>query len=422
MARGFITRPWQPLGSLKSHHRTWRIARRSVVGRGKGAPSDAGLLASPGEHRTDHVQCLSTNLLDVDVIQGATPLLLDLLASVRKHLKPEVVLVNRTCVPQLTGDDVRSVVESENGVAPYRLLYRDQSTRDGPFESRIAMMEAAFRDAPPVERGPGAVNLVGFVRGRDREELGELVEALGVRGNAWLVPDVAPSAAVGYLRAPVHVVCRNPGWDRLYDRIVRPLDIRTVEVPLPYGVKGTLDFLLALAEGLERPDLAARVRAEAEEWEEHEWRPRTARTSGHRLGIVVEERGLHRLAGGRGLWSLPLVPLLREMGFGIALAVVEEPGRAGGAERAREAAGGACESVAAVAAEADLEDWLATSGVGPVFSDFQFDDRIVSRGHATFSARVFERGRAGSVRAIERLLDLARTRCYREHGWAFARR
>jgi len=411
--RGFVGIPWQPLGSLRHHNRKWGSVRQrlAVAGRGR-----AG---SPAPRSTDEEKCLYTNVIDVDVIEGATPLLERLLESVRRHMKPEMVMVNCTCVPQMVGDDVEDVVARERSASPWPVLYKDQSTED-PFERNLAMMAAAFRDAPPVERDPAAVNLVGFARGRDRDELAALLGSLGVRVNRYLVPEVSPAVASGYLAAPLQVLYPNPAWERLYESLVRPLDCRTVAAPAPYGPRGTADFLVAVADALSRSDLADRAREEVGAFAARTWQPLVAAPSRHRLGLIAETRSLHRLSAAAGLWGLPLVPLLLEMGFRVGVAIVAEPGGREAADRACEAWRGGVDA-AVVETPADLDAWLAGSGVGPVFSDYAFDDRLVSRGHATFSARVFEKGLLGAERTIRRLLDLARMTCYRDHAFAFRR-
>lgn len=191
--RAFVARSWQPIGTIDRRQRALNAVRRA-------------LQTSPRRHavtpvvREHPVEYLFTNIVDVDVIEGATSMLEKVMASVRRHLDPEVLLVNCTCVPQIVGDDVEHVVERERRLAPYPVLYKNQSTRN-PFQRNIAPMEQAFRAAAPVARDPNAVNLVGFPPGRDRHEVAALLAALGIRVNAYLVPELSPSIAQGYMAA-----------------------------------------------------------------------------------------------------------------------------------------------------------------------------------------------------------------------------
>lgn len=416
--RGFTARPWFAFDAGRRRCRKWgherAVVRRDVPGRP--APVIESDPADEAEEARLHASWrpyLSTNILDVDVIEGSTPLLEDLLATVRRRVSPDVLMVNCTCVPQMVGDDVLHAVERERAESAYPILYKDQRTGVDPYERNVRMMRAAFAAAPPLPRDPAAVNLVGFTAGKDRDEIVALLEALGIRVNAVMIPDLAQAQADEWLRAPVQVMYPNPEWQGFYGALFDGIDIRRISPPAPFGPEASREWLRAVARALGREDLLPVIDRDAADWEVREWAPRVERARRHRLGIVCERQRLGRLEF-PGSWGFRLVPVLREMGFGLSLAVVPDPGAAASElESARERWTSEGLAAAVVQDEAALAAWLSDPAIEAVFSDYFFDERLVRTGHAPFSLRLFEKGRQGAARTLDRLLDRCTIGCFR---------
>lgn len=424
--RGFTCKQWEIPHYAQDRCRTWErerlVRRRALPGKPEsgegGTDPETGVDADSRRGRPSFGlnRNLSTNLLDIDVIEGATPRLEELLESVRQSVEPDFLMVNCTCVPQVVGDDVSNVVEREMKEADYPILYKDQSTGVNPFDRNAAIMRKAFQDAARVDRDPDTINLVGFRKGPDRSELVSFLEHMGITVHQMMVPEVATWMAEGYLRAGVQVLYPDKALASFNDRLFKDIDILSITPPAPFGFAMTRDFFQAIARALSREDLADRIRVEAEAWHEAHWAPQVKRAGGHRIGIICEQAKAHRLSGFEELWGFPLVHLLLEMGFSVSIALVPDtdsgddlqplirPWKTEGAD------------VDIVETEDSLNGWLARTDVEAIFSEYFFDERLVHTGHAPFSLRVFEKGWQGAERTLNRLLDRCTIGCFRQMG------
>ncbi|TNF29564.1 MAG: hypothetical protein EP329_15430 [Deltaproteobacteria bacterium] len=381
----------------------WKTPNRRFVEPGLEVHDDA-LAESVGQTPSMGV-ALYTNYKDIDVITGATGFIVDVMEKVKKHLSPEVVWVDQTCVPEVIGDDTHTLVKQAAETAKFPILYKNQTPVD-PYDRNLQMMREAFAAAGAVDKVPGGVALVGFATDLARDELSARIEALGGRVTSAIVPAVAPSMAEPYLRAEVAAFYPNDEWKKFYVDLLGPLDVRRVDPPSPYGIAGTHAFLRDIVTAIGREDRLAELDALRDAFVAAEWAPRVAEARKHRLGLVCELHQFRRLWDAAASWGLPILSTLHEMGFGLDVAVIAPPELVDDAARAEVAAHlPEGTSLTWVAAEPELDAWLEAGTFGPVFSEYFFDSRLIRRRHVPFSGQAFERGWEGAVRSIDRILD-----------------
>ncbi len=351
---------------------------------------------------------LYTNYKDIDVITGATGFISDVMEKVTQHLRPEVVWVDQTCVPEVIGDDTHTLVKLAAEKASFPILYKNQTPVD-PYDRNLQMMREAFAAATGTPKTAGGVALVGLANDLAREELVTLLGELGATVTSAIIPAVAPSMAEGYLRAEVAAFYPNDEWKKFYVDLLGAQDVRRLDPPSPYGIAATHAYVRQILMALGREDQLAALDARRDAFVAERWAPRVAEAAQHRLGLVCELSQFARMWDAGASWGLPIMGTLAEMGFGLDLAVIATPDTGDEVDDAVRAAVAAHlpegTQLSWVAAEAELDAWLASASFGPVFSEYFFDSRLIRHRHVPFSGQCFERGWQGAVRSIDRLLD-----------------
>jgi nitrogenase molybdenum-iron protein alpha/beta subunit len=211
---------------------------------------------------------LCTNLTEDEMTHGRGPAKLARALDVaHAALAPELMVVLSTCATVMIGDDVRGVARAASarlGVPVAAAVTHGLKTRSPAQvidECYGLLMAAARRATGDVA---GRVNLVGF--DFDEEELAEVRDVLarlGLTLNVALGRDagLADFAALGEAALNVHP---DPHLLRDFDaRCAAELGLRTVHVPLPFGVTATdaLYAAIAAAAGLPRRAVTAATRA-----------------------------------------------------------------------------------------------------------------------------------------------------------------
>lgn len=367
-------------------------------------------------------ELITTELDERDVILG-NPAKLDQALAHALARQPEhgrTVFVSNTCVPVVTGEDVESRVRSAQAASGAPLLYltvTPGSMVNVFHEMLVDRRLAAERAA--AEPGPRRVNLVGFAKGPDLEELVALLRAVGVEVGAVVLPDLAPELVDALPRAGVSVYRPNALWQHLYDQLRAGSRIRAHSPGAPYGLAATRRWIgeVARAAGVEA-DLDAL-------WQEAvrpvlaRWDALRDRAGRFRLGLVVRAEETHYLTTPASTWGIPLVAALEEMGFGLDVLVHVED---------REAAYRAAAEVQATFSAPErhqikvfktLEMMLRLLGESParaVLTSHTYDWRVTGSGKVPFSLQPFEMGVAGAVRTAERLLAICETPFYARYG------
>jgi hypothetical protein len=280
--------------------------------------------------------------------------------------------------------------------------------------------EADFGGAPD----PRAINLIGFAQDDALVELRRLLAEADVTVNAVFIPRMNFAAIRDLPRAPLHVLYPNALWQNLYDQLLFDSRLRAVELAAPYGVAGTRRWLEAVGAAagvtLDAEGIVARCLAPLRE----RWERARAEAAGHRLGFVVGADEVHRLCDPAATWGVPLLAMIEELGFGVdVLLKVSGPTNARTAATKVNAlfAAPARHSIKAFKDRERMERLLTEGECVAVFSEHMFDHRLSAVGKAQFSLQEFEKGVAGAVRTVERLLAICRLPLFRRYRRFFAR-
>ncbi|MFH2204048.1 MAG: nitrogenase component 1 [Elusimicrobiota bacterium] len=341
---------------------------------------------------------LTTDMRESDVVAGA-------LGKARRQLRLAVeempkgafVLLNSACVPDVTGEDLETVARPWRDKAPVFYEKSDGKDKAPPLVSK--MIALAGRPAAG-RRKKGVVNLMGCPPGRVENELRELLAAAGLRVAASLVPLLSPARIRAASSASLNILMPNRLYDALFYELLRAVRLPIVRPPPPYGLDGTTRWLAATG------GKAAAVRSRRR-WE-GDWGRLRREAARHRLGFIVDPGELAVLSDPALNAGCPLLPMSKEMGFGVDLLVYDPAGKtAGGKGRHRAHSFGTPDELAAL---------ISGLSCGAFYSDCFFDARLSRRGKGQFSLNFFEAGFAGGVRTLERLLDVCRLPFYRRYG------
>ncbi|MDD5630254.1 MAG: nitrogenase component 1, partial [Elusimicrobia bacterium] len=356
-----------------------------------------GVLAPRGDEGEGRWNVM-TNLRDLDVIQGGGRKLDEALAAAVEHAegRAEAVVVHSTCIPTVIGDDAEAVVARWQKRTKLPIVYLNHTTCKD-FDVCLALFRRLQEDPAfaKVKRRSRCVNLVGFPEGPALREVSALLREAGVEINARVMPSLSLAAVQTYLAAEAQVLYPNGAYAKTYQEFFAHLPIKTLRLEAPYGWEGTKAWLRAVtgALGLQRaaqPALAKAAQGLAAGWDEARRRAR-----GRSVAFVVDGFHMRRLSDPAQTWGVPLLRLLREMGFGVEVLCYGE---------ARRAAPG----LSFFSKPEELERLLREGAFQAVYSEYTYDSRLAQAGKAQFSLDCFEMGLAGAVRGLRRLDGICR--------------
>ncbi len=318
---------------------------------------------------------------------------------------------NATCVPTVLHDDSTGLLarfRKDSEIPLYHVTEERPSATASLVPVLRRRLEACAATQDPAQAG--AVGLVGYAEDGDGDPLPGLLEAVGVAVTGAALPvldldDVSRVAGAG-------AIAYRPDdqLDDLYGPF-RELDRCHVDADAPYGPGRTERWLTAVGDAVGRRDEVI------ERWRvlwgglEPEWVGLRARAATHALLLVLRLDQLVRLGEPRRCHGVPLIPVLDEMGFQLALAV---PAADSDPEELRQRALDVWArqaprppvALTVVHDRAQLSQLLASGRTSACLSDIRFDDRLTTGGVGRFSANDLRMGPRGALETLGRLLRI----------------
>ncbi|MCA9696587.1 MAG: hypothetical protein KC431_03595, partial [Myxococcales bacterium] len=366
------------------------------------------------EH-SDDVRLLFTDIGDIDVIKGADKLVdeaLELLATLPD--KPDSVIVQSGCLPDVTGDDLEASAARTRD--KLRLPVFAVGQHNDPTGKALGALFAEGEHSTPIaldrpldETGMVVLGMPAFV---GSAELTGILGEAGIRVLAGVLPQVMDDACEQLLRASLLV---EYPWDR-YRETARRLGerlapARVLRPPAPFGLDSSRRWLLAIGAAMGR---RAEVEAALDSRLEHiagRWRALQARARQLRVGFVVEHGHWRSALSARRSLGLPMLEVVSEMGFGVdILAYAGGRGQLPAEQRFDDIRVRWYRSVD------ELDALLADEQVAAWYSELHYDRRISRNGKNTFSMREFAMGPGGALSNLESMLRVAELPFYRSYA------
>jgi len=372
------------------------------------------------------LRIVDTNDLDAIMTGGEDRLTALAREEVHRDPPPDLLLVLGTCVSRLIGDDVeRAVQDSGAPEAGVRTVWLE-ATASEDQQARVlwARLCEMFQSPRAADDGP-AVNLLGYGywRNEDHAEIERLLESVGIRRNASLIPtfDIAELEHLGdadvNLVLPADHVKDSLAW--VGSKMQAPL----LEPPPPFGIAQTRAWVDATLRYFDREPVTDDWMAQHFGPLEERWSRLVRAAAELRIAVVLRSDRFGGLAPlERG--GVPWFDVVREMGFGLDLFVVPPPGHRVAPdhqERAVTSARSLFQSdgghtVTWVDSMGELRERMREADCHLCYTEVPQDRRVVSVGMVPFNYADFSMGFAGAARSLERLVQRGRTPFFRRYG------
>jgi nitrogenase iron protein NifH len=403
----FFDFPW-PRSERSRDEKGRDQAGRDQAGRGRPGPSRERGPGKEERSRADESggsEDLMTNLKDFDVIHGGGKKLDEAIGSAvgRADGHASAVILHSTCVPTVIGDDAVAMVARWQSKTKVPIVYSNPADNGRCADAGLEIFKKMRTDPEflSVPKKKNAVNLVGFPEGPGLRELTGLLESCGLAVHACVMPSLDLDVARRYLAAEVQVLYPNAAFETTYRDFFDSLPIHSIKPPAPYGFEGTKRWLEALAGEFGAAPRARTAFSKAVKPLRAAWDDARREAAGRSLAFVVDGPRMRRLTDPSQFWGVPVLGLLREMGFGVEV-LCHAPARK------REG------PLSFFATAEELGTLLREGAFQAAYSEYASDARLARAGKAQFSLDAFELGLAGGLRALERLNGICR--------WPFLRR
>lgn len=368
---------------------------------------------------------LCTDLTEESVILGCNAKVGEAMDQALALAGDAPIIFTNTCLPATTSEDVVSVLKRYRRHASVNVVSHNRADTEfdeDMLESLLVGRRLAARSrSVPVE--PTGVNLVGYARDRNREELTALLDGLGIPINTAVLPEVSAADMDRYPWAALCVFGRcSRYWDHFYEQLRLDCPIPWIAPPAPYGVAGTRAWLAAVATALGcEAKLEAVWQARFEPLAER-WAALRRRAGELTVGLVVGSRDLVSLQDPGCTDGAPLLQVLGEAGFQIEIAVQTGAGCEDLAERLAALPDLPERSRIEIFNDlASLRRSLAAGRSAAVVSNYSFDWRLSEAGKNRIGLRLFEPGLNGALRTVERILHVCQVPFRRRYARHLAR-
>ncbi len=363
-------------------------------------------IAREQQHR--HWGQITTDLDDLDVIGGGARRLdeaLQLIAD--SEGKPDLVMVKTACVPKVAGDDLSPSLqrfEASTGV-PTVFLDNLADERNDFFSTVLERLSLEPLPHAP-ELCAGKINLVGYPDVDEMNELLRLLEPLGVRINARLVPRVHIEDVRRYNEACVQVLFDSAMYAATFEQLLGNVDMPTLRPPPPYGFQSSREWVREVARAAGASAAIDPLFDEVFGALQDQYASKQHQAREHRLGFVVDEHWTDRLLAPRRASGVPMLDLLQEMGFSLEFLCYQD-----GALVTQ--LPGSCKHFSE---PEQLETLLRESSASAFYSEYFFDRRLSRTGKAQFSIADFLPGPRGALATLDRVLQICSLPFYRRHA------
>jgi hypothetical protein len=133
------------------------------------------------------------------------------------------------------------------------------------------------------------------------------------------------------------------------------------------------------------------------------WNEARGKATGRVLAFVVDAPHVRRLTDPSQLWGVPILPLLREMGFAVEVICH------GQVQKSRT-------GLSFFRTPDELGTLLREGRFDAVYSEYDHDLRLSRAGKSQFALDCFEMGIAGGRRTLQRLNEICSWPFYRRYG------
>lgn len=366
----------------------------------------------PGDVSGVYDYAVVSELSESDVVLGTGGKAAALLEEVRrKSPGKRMLFVNHLCTPVVMGDSLEAFAEQcrEAAGCPTVNFTRRAWDQGETFSGVLQALEDPATGSAAAD--PCAVNLIDFPQRYRTEELIPLLEALGLKVNAALLPEWNIPTLRRLPGAGLQVFCGAALTEKGLRQALRERVRENLAVAPPYGMAASWDCLRRIAAAAGNESAAEGVWRERLADLRREWEDLVRRAREYRLGFVATASVLPRLLRPRLGQDPPLLQSVLEMGFGVDVLVYSPTGRAPRLPAAQERL-----RLRTFRSRPELERLLREGEFRAVYSDIFFDWRLSAAGKAQFSCLQFEMGAAGAVRSLKRLLALCRLPFYERYA------
>ncbi len=347
---------------------------------------------------------LDTHLGDRDVILGGdTRLDAALNAIAAMPRRPELVVLNSTCISVVTGDDLEASAERarrKHGLAVTALGCIEHPVQ-GTLMSQLATVKRA-----PVAR---AAVLVGAPRIAGMDSVLSILRNAGVEIDGPMLPDMPAGFVNSIGRASLFVVYDQPFTRGSVRQLLEQFpDAAVLAPPPPFGFEATRAFCFGVAAACGVEEAMQRYWNERYAGLASPWQMLTARASRYRVALVSDHPDWKAR-----LWSrlgVPLLETLRAMHFGVDVFAFASPGAA----VAQSSDAGI--RVRPFTSEPELTALLRASDAPLVYSEIRYDPRVTRTGHASVSLEDFRCGIEASFTTLDALVRRCELPWFRRYG------
>jgi hypothetical protein len=365
---------------------------------------------SSGEsNASNNIRNLFTDVQDRDVIRGADKLLDQALLNLADDpKKPEMVFIHAGCLADVTGDDLEA--SAARTASKLRLPVVVVGNQNDPVSTALSKLMDSNVITPERPLEPGGVALLGLPEFVGRRTLHEQLERAGINVLVSVLPNLDHNALELLARAELLV---GYPWERYRETArrlaARMVPARAIEPGVPFGLEGTMAWLRAIGEAVGRSEAVEGVIAQELAAIEPSWSALSARARRYRVGFVIDQPNWRSALDPARSLGVPMLPMLREMGFGVDV-LIYDPG--GARHEAREAgvrvrSFRTCVELDALLREPETVLW---------YSEMLYERRVTRTGNSPFSLRQFRMGMQGALHSLRELVRRAELPFYRRYS------
>jgi hypothetical protein len=332
----------------------------------------------------------------------------DILGKISRNKNIPLQVIS-TCTSKIIGSDIDSMVKKINKKNDIQILYEHNLGYQplGEFENLIK--NSLKKGDNKVKNR--TINLIGFEDNYATKELTETLKRLfAINLNIICLPEVNIPSLKNFYKANIHILNDLEVYKNIFDNLFKELDIETIKLPPPYGLKPTLKWLKSITKFFKISLNDNR------KWKKYyneiilKWKRLTRDASKFRLGLIISDENIEFLINpSKYPFGVPLLKCLEEMGFGLNVLFTSRENFDNQKRLILDLFKNKKKhKIELLNNQSKLKEWISKTDCNCIYSDFRNDKRILSNGKTTFSLFLFEKGFDGAIRTLKELLKLCK--------------
>jgi nitrogenase iron protein NifH len=356
---------------------------------------------------------LITDIKEDELIKGTDKKLGELQKDVIANSKKDnYINIKSMCTPTVIGDDIGKTINRCRQQADCPVIYLNpRISEEDDFISFVLRKIDLTRQGNRKKCGERRVNLLGFDKKYREQELIPLLAKAGIKVNICVLPDIDLKNLRNFANADVNICYKGFYLQEAVQKWFGDFSVPFLEVPAPYGVKGSYNCFLQIGSFFKR-DISSLQKRWDDFFQEqiNGINALKEKANRHKLGFIIDKKQ-KKYFRKLDLWGgVNILEYIEDLGFKVTFFIYlsQDYMMKFNNKKLQEQK----RRIYFFSDPYTMFNLIGQKDCSAIYSDFSYDQRLIKGGVNQFSLRNFKMGVEGARETLEELLGICNLSFY----------